>query len=350
MKILYAIQGTGNGHLARAIEIVPILQEMGETDVLVSGIQGDLKLPFPVKYKLYGISFIFGTNGGVNLLKTCIKMRPFRFIKDLFRLPVLQYDLIISDFEPVSAWACKLKGKKCIGISHQNAVLHPNAPKPNQSDWFGKIILKNYAPVNKKYGFHFKALDEFNSTPVIRPAIRNAKPKNKGHYTVYLPAYSNIVIENVLLNFKEVQWEVFSKHNKHSYENCNVRFQPVSLEGFNESFINCEGILCNSGFETPAEALFMGKKLCVIPMKNQYEQACNAAFLAEIGITVLSEFGLNNLLQIEFWLLSKNKIQVQYPDKIKGILYNIVYNSDLIMNYKKQGHHFGPFLEQFSSV
>ena len=60
MKILYAFQGTGNGHASRAIEIIPYLQQKGQVDVLISGYQCQLKLPFDVKYKYYGLSFIFG--------------------------------------------------------------------------------------------------------------------------------------------------------------------------------------------------------------------------------------------------------------------------------------------------
>ena len=51
--------------------------------------------------------------------------------------------------------------------------------------------------------------------------------------------------------------------------------------------INCTGILCGAGFETPAEALFLKKKLMVIPMKGQYEQQCNAAGLEKLGIRCL---------------------------------------------------------------
>ncbi len=323
MKILYAIQGTGNGHLARATEIVPILREMAETDILVSGCQADITLPFSVNYQRYGISFIFGKHGGVNILKTVSGLRPFLFFKDVFYLPLEKYDLVISDFEPVSAWACKLRGKKCIGLSHQNAVLHKNAPRPKKRDWVGKLILKYYAPAGKKYGFHFRALDKFNFTPVIRSAIRNAKPKNKKHYTVYLPAFSNDDIENVLSAFPEIKWEVFSKHNKETFQINNIHFQPVSLENFNRSFINCEGILCNAGFETPAEALFMGKKLCVIPMKHQYEQACNARFLSAMGVLVISDLE-NHKKELGFWLRMENAIQIKYPDETRRILKTIL--------------------------
>lgn len=37
MKILYAFQGTGNGHLARAQEIIPILKKHALVDTLISG-------------------------------------------------------------------------------------------------------------------------------------------------------------------------------------------------------------------------------------------------------------------------------------------------------------------------
>jgi len=57
---LYAIQGTGNGHLSRAKDIIPILQQQGELDILVSGTQADIDLPYTIAYQFKGLSFIFG--------------------------------------------------------------------------------------------------------------------------------------------------------------------------------------------------------------------------------------------------------------------------------------------------
>ena len=70
MKVLFAIQGTGNGHISRAREIVPLLRKRCETDILISGYQADLDLPFEVKYRLQGLSFIFGKRGGIGVGKT----------------------------------------------------------------------------------------------------------------------------------------------------------------------------------------------------------------------------------------------------------------------------------------
>jgi len=326
LRILYAIQGTGNGHLARATEIVPLLKEIATVDVLVSGIQGDIRLPFSIDYQLYGLSFIFGKKGGVSISKTLLRAKPFRLIRDIFKLPVKKYDLVISDFEPVSSWACKLRKKKCIGLSHQNAVLHPSAPKPAETDRMGHFILKSYAPSAKQYGFHFTPLDANNFTPVIRSSIRQTTPGNEGHYTVYLPAYSDQEIITVLQPFDQVKWEVFSKHTHDSYSKDNISIQPVSLEKFTRSFCNCTGILCTAGFETPAEAIFMGKKLCVIPMKNQYEQQCNASFLRSLGVTVLPELkGQSDI--IRRWIETGEKMQINYPDSTFEILKNIVFSA-----------------------
>ena len=128
MKILYAIQGTGNGHLSRARDIIPILQNKGDLDILISGTQADVSLEYPITYRLNGLGFVFGKKGGVDFKQTFLRADTRKFYKEIASLPVHEYDLIINDFEPVSAWAARLKRKLCIGLSHQSAVLAPKAP------------------------------------------------------------------------------------------------------------------------------------------------------------------------------------------------------------------------------
>jgi len=322
MKILYAIQGTGNGHLARATEIVPILKLMADTDVLVSGTQADLKVPFRIDYKYKGLSFIFGKNGGVDIPQTICRMSPIQLMRDIHSVPVHQYDLIINDFEPVSAWACFLRNKLCIGLSHQNAVLHPSAPLPKLSDPLGKFILKYYAPATHHYGFNFKPFSPNIFPPVIRHDIRNAESSVRPYYTVYLPAYSDLQIQDVLSCIPDIEWQVFSKHSKTEYTVGNIHFQTVSLTEFTHSFQHCTGLICNAGFEGPAEAIFMGKKLCVIPMKNQYEQYCNAAYLESLGVLTLEN--LHDSVDIlSNWIKNGEPLQISFPDMTFDILEEI---------------------------
>ncbi|WPP51496.1 glycosyltransferase family protein [Catalinimonas niigatensis] len=320
MKILYAIQGTGNGHVSRARDIVPLLQQKSDLDILISGVQADVSLPYPVTYQMRGMSFIFGKSGGVDLLETYKRTNTRQLWKDIQQFPVEKYDLIINDFEPISAWAAHLKKKLCISLSHQSAILAPQSPQPKKSDAFGKMVLRRYAPTAMRYGFHFAAFDENIFTPVIRKEIRNTDVKQKNHYTVYLPAFDDEKLIKRLKKVEDVKWHVFSKHTRHKYKDKNVRIKPIENESFIKSFASCEGILCGAGFETPAEALYLNKKLMVIPMKNQFEQQCNAAALDILGIPVLKNFKKKQIPKIKDWVQNGKSLEISYPDITEEII------------------------------
>jgi uncharacterized protein (TIGR00661 family) len=324
MKILYAIQGTGNGHISRARDIIPILKKNHEVDILISGTQADVELPYPVKYKYNGLCFVFGKKGGIDMLETYKRSNLKVFFLEINCLPVQAYDLVINDFEPISAWACYQKNKKCIGLSHQAAVLNKNAPQPKHTDLIGKAILKKYAPTTIQYGFHFKSYDTNIFTPVIRKEVREQLIENKGHYTVYLPSYDDKRIMKVLKECGKTKWEVFSKHNKKVIKEKNVSIYPINNKDFIKSMASAEGVLCGAGFETPAEALFMKKKLLVIPMKGQFEQQCNAAALKEMGVPVIKSLKLKHVKKIKNWIESGTKIAVDYPDNTEEILDKIL--------------------------
>lgn len=324
MKILYAIQGTGNGHLSRARDIVPLLAKYGELDLLVSGTQAEVDFPFPIKYRYHGLSFIFGKKGGVDVRATYQQSNLRRLLGEIEQLPVEQYHLVITDFEPVSAWACFNRGKACIGLSHQAALNFKESPRPKQFDPVGQITLRHYAPVTTRYGFHFKTYHPDIFTPVIRQQIRELETTNAGHYTVYLPAYDDGRIIKVLTQLPQVNWQVFSKHNRETFSRDNVFIRPIHNEQFLQSLATAEGVLCGAGFETPAEVLFLKKKLMVIPMKGQYEQQCNAAALREMGVPVIKSLKAKRLPKIESWVADSNIVSVDYPDETDRVLQMII--------------------------
>jgi uncharacterized protein (TIGR00661 family) len=323
MKILYAVQGTGNGHISRARDIIPKLSNRCETDILVSGTQADVTLPFDIKYKLNGFSFIFGKKGGVDVWDTYVNSNAKRLHDEIRALPVWDYDFVINDFEPVSAWACLINKTPCISLSHQAALLDKNSPRPKKKDLFGRFILNNYAPSLVQFGFHFSRYAKNIYTPVIRNEVRSISPVDKGYYTVYLPSFSNEELVDRLGKFARVYWQVFSKHATVDAYFDNIEIHPITNEGFLSSMAGCKGILCGAGFETPAEALFLGKKLMVIPMYNQYEQHCNAASLRELGIPVISKFKEKYYEKIHEWLESDYKIEIHYPDNTESIINRI---------------------------
>ncbi|MBX2970608.1 MAG: glycosyl transferase [Cyclobacteriaceae bacterium] len=317
MKLLYAIQGTGNGHVARALDIVPILKEYGELDVFLSGAQAEIKLPFPVTHTSKGLSFFFGKSGGIDFYKTFKQNSSKEVLREIKKFPAEKYDLIINDFEPISAWSARRKKIPCVSLSHQSALLSKKVPHPKHFDPVGEWILNNYAPADASVGFHFTRYDNTIYTPVIRKAIREAKVTKGEHYTVYLPAYDDRKLVPLLARIPNVRWHIFSKHAPKPYHIGRLSVYPINNEEFVASVVSSKGVLSGAGFETPAEVLFLGKKLMVVPMKRQYEQHYNAAALRDLGVPVLKNVKRKCLSKIQEWIESNKKTEINYQDSTR---------------------------------
>ena len=67
-----------------------------------------------------GLSFITEARR-LRYRKTTIANRNWQFIRDVQRLDVKAYDLAVTNHEPVTARAGKLKGQLVLGIGHQHA-------------------------------------------------------------------------------------------------------------------------------------------------------------------------------------------------------------------------------------
>lgn len=324
MKILFGIQGTGNGHITRSRELLKYLVKKAEVDVLVSGMHHEINMEIDIKYELDGLGFMFGKRGGIDYWKSIRCASPRKLFSDIYSLPVDKYDLVISDFEPITAWASKIRRKPYVCISHQASFLSSKIPRPNHKNRLQQFVMEWYAPGSNLIGLHFKEYDNFIYTPIIREGIRNTDVKNSGHYTVYLPSYDESYITEILKKI-DVPWEIFSKHYKGDpFTENNVTVYQVENSRFIESLSSCEGLLCNAGFETPAETLYLGKKLMVIPMKYQYEQECNAEALKGLGIAVINEIGGDFKNSLSDWINSSYLYQANYQNNLPEIVDRIL--------------------------
>ena len=88
MKIFYAVQATGNGHIARAKELVPFLQRYGQVDVFLSGSNSHLQPNLPVKYRSNGLSLFYGNTGGLDYWRMWKELNLKRIWKEAKELPV----------------------------------------------------------------------------------------------------------------------------------------------------------------------------------------------------------------------------------------------------------------------
>lgn len=322
MKILYGIQGTGNGHVSRAREIVPILKKFGKVDIVLSGRHSEVDLGHEIKYNFHGFGFKFGTKGNVDILKTLQDLKLIQLLKDVKKLPVKEYDLVIHDVEPITAWACKLKGKKCWEMSHQVAYTSQKTPQLKGLH-YGKFILNTYTPRNHKVGFHFQAYDDFIHTPVIRSEVRRLQPNVKDYYLIYLPAYGDDFIFDLVNRFKQEKFVVFSKHCKKYYTKENVQFLKIDNDKYLNHLANCKGLITGAGFEGPSEALYLKKKLICVPMRNQFEQLCNAKAIEELGIPIVwkeKEF----IPKLINFIKTNTLVNVNFPNETERIIKKII--------------------------
>lgn len=324
MKILYGIQGTGHGHISRAREIVPLLAEKADIDVLISGYNSNMTLEDIEITQKRGLSLAYDSNGSVSFLQTALKIKPARFIQDVHSLDVQGYDLIISDYEPITAWASLNSHTPSIGLSHQAAFLSQKSPRPEKKSLFAEQVLKHFAPCRHPLGFHFQRYDSFIHPPVIRKDVRDLFPERGTHVSVYLPAFDHQTLVSVFMRCRQVEWHVFSPLCREPYRKGHIWVRPVGNKPFLESMKTSLGVITSAGFETCAEAMYLGKKLLIIPIKNQYEQLCNAAALQRMGITAVYNLDATFKNTINEWLAGSDLVRLSETADMKTLTEEII--------------------------
>ena len=291
MKVLYGVQATGNGHITRARVMAPALKQAGvDVDYLFSGRPADELFDMELfgDYQTRrGLTFYMGEGAKVKSWDTLTSNSLSTLIRDIKSLDVQSYDLILSDFEPVTAWAAKLRGKKSIGIAHQYAFMH------KLPDGWRSLMLRLgvqiFAPVTIPVGVHW---DHFNRTivpPLISPP-QYSRTIDEGLVLVYLPFETDETLIDWFASFTDYRFHVYSKRSfAHSIN--NVHFKPLSRAGFEQDLAACSGVFSNCGFGLASETMQYGKKFLTKPMQGQSEQRSNAILLDRLQLaTVMDDF------------------------------------------------------------
>ena len=316
MRILYGVQGTGNGHITRARIMAKALAKTdAKVDWIFSGRARDNFFDMEIfgDYQVYrGLTFAI-KNGRVLYSKTALSSNFWQFYKDVKTVNVADYDVIINDFEPVSAWAAKRAGKKVIGISHQNAFLYDI---PKQGDnifiaWF----MRNFAPVSLPIGLHWHHFNQPILPPLVEPSSHHNE-STPGHYLVYLPFAGLADILPQLREFPDYQFFVYQPVPK-AFDEGHIHVRPFSRDGFQRDLHRCEGVICSSGFELPSEALQLGKKILVQPVAGQMEQKSNALALEQLGYASVTKHLTAEA--IARWLPLAKPQPIEYPDVGKAL-------------------------------
>lgn len=147
MNILFGVQGTGNGHISRSRELVGKLREHGhDVSVIISGRKEeelkeiDVFNPYRVLKGLTLVTY----KGKMNYIETMFRLDLLQLTADILALDTSGIDLVITDFEPITAMAARIRNIPSIGFGHQYAFCF-DIPVARGSI-FEKYTLLNFAP------------------------------------------------------------------------------------------------------------------------------------------------------------------------------------------------------------
>lgn len=310
MRILYGVQGTGNGHITRARVMLPALQAVGcDVDFVFSGRAKDAYFDMEMfgDYRAFkGFSF-YSHQGAVNWVKTVSQASPIRFLNDLRMLNVKDYDLVLTDFEPLTAWAAKRHGVPSLGLAHQYALCYP-IPGTESTPLLAQA-LKSFAPAKHYLGVHWAAYN----APIIPPLIsmdHQQRTSEEDFILVYLPFEETAEVVPWLQQIPQQRFILYRKGNDTVHDK-NVLLKPLSRENFPKDLAACAGVICNTGFGLCSEAMVLGKKIYTKALAKQVEQFSNGKILEDLNrAVVFKEFDTAPLLQ---WLERPNPARAVFP-------------------------------------
>ncbi|WP_299946775.1 MJ1255/VC2487 family glycosyltransferase [uncultured Microbulbifer sp.] len=317
MKILYGVQATGNGHIARSRTLAKALEKYPQIQIqwLFSGRPRENLFgmePFGDFWWRRGMTFVH-RNGKLKSLATLRQLRPLHFGKEITELPVTGFDVIISDYEPITAWAAKIRKMPSVGIGHQYAFLH-SIPMP-RFNWLFHTILRSFAPTKKSLGLHWHHFGNPILPPIVPPQ-REPDADAGGHILVYLPFEDPIPMLEALSRIDR-QFIVYGIADGLAAAD-NIRLKTPSTVGFQRDLANAKAVICNSGFELLAETLALGKPILSRPLAYQFEQEANAKALDQLQLAkVVKRIDADS---INAWLHALPTPQrIQWPNVAEAI-------------------------------
>lgn len=253
--------------------------------------------------------------GRLQPLKTASKARLIRLWKDIHSPDLSEYDLVISDYEPITARAARHQGVRSVGIGHQYAFCYPVPERGG--NFVTRTIMQKYAPVDLPVGLHWHHFDQ----PILPPIVdlddslttqANGVGGMMDNVLVYLPFEDQASLLPLFRQFQDYHFYVYAPGLGFCDEG-NVHTRPPSRDGFQRDLVNSHRVICNAGFELISEALQLGKQILAKPLCGQMEQMSNAAALEQLGYAAIEE--CINFQALDFWFSCElSTVRPAYPN------------------------------------
>jgi uncharacterized protein (TIGR00661 family) len=305
MRILYGVVGEGMGHATRSKVTCEHLVASGhEVKIVVSGrAHAFLAKSFPDVVEIKGLTIRYVDN---RMDRDGTLARNVLAAPGLVASNVNAYfdkvakfapDAVISDFDSFAYLFAKRHGLPVLSIDNQQIIsrckLGKFAKEGAKVDYqMTKAFVRAklpacdhyvittffYPPVRPKY-----EKDTTLVPPILRKSIIDAKKKARAgeHVLVYQTSASDTKLVDELNRVRSTKFVVYGLRKNARHGNCTLK--EFSEDGFVEDLASARAVVANGGLSLIGEAVFLGKPIFSVPVRNQYEQVLNARYLEELG-------------------------------------------------------------------
>jgi uncharacterized protein (TIGR00661 family) len=296
MKIHYGVLMQGQGHLNRSAALIRVLRSRGHhVNVLLAGDSPPSYAREAVgDFEFLNLPNLTLENGRLRYRRTA---RAFfgsmpRRISHATRLAQQfarrRVDLVLSDFEPITAWAACLSRAPSAGIAGQYRMTRTDARGPSApvDRALTHGLVESWTPgLSRYFAVSFAPVRPTRRQtqvvgPIVDPSFRARTIRREGFFLAYLYSYSR---ERVLAALAgHGRFRVYGMGA--AAREGDVEFLATDRTSFVEDLSACEGVVFNGSFQGVCEAAVLGKPVLSIPFASQYEEAFNAFQVANAGL------------------------------------------------------------------
>lgn len=328
LRCLFVVQGEGRGHLTQALSLRRILAQAGHrVDEVVVGKSPSRPIPdffraafdCPVA-EVDSPSFVpdaedRSVRPGATLLHELARAPVFAGSLRVIDRAIdgCDPDVVVNFFEPLMGLYSALyrPSAPVVAVAHQFMFLHPDYrfPQGRRAQRWAVQGVAHIAGWGARrrlaLSLYPASQEEGTNVTVVPPLLREevfAQPT--GNREPFLLAY----ILNSGYADEIVQWHddhpevpvhcFWDRRGAAPVERYDetLTFHQLDDEKFLRLMARARGFVSTAGFESVAEALYLGTPMQVVPVEGHFEQRCNALDAVRVGAGIRgSEFDLNRL-------------------------------------------------------
>jgi len=326
---MFTILGEGRGHMTQAIAVKELVEKAGHQLVcVVLGVGSNRTVP-PYFVAAMGMTimtirtleFSYKHNRTVNLPATAASIvrkmptycRSVRALRDIVREH--QPDVIINFFEAITgiyALTCRRR-PPVVAVAHQFMYGHPDyvrAPGLRLQLLGMKWLVQIVGAASTRLALSLYEASDLPGKkltvcpPLLRRQLFALRPDPNGDFVlVYLLnyGYADQILE---WHQKHPQTVLHCFYDKPAAppefrQDDTLTFHRLDGEKFLRMMAECKFVACTAGFESLAEAAYLGKPLFLVPVENHVEQQINAIDAVKIGLGVADKgFNLDRLAEL----------------------------------------------------